>query len=48
MLVSRLWCSFLAAPMFPMANVKEEIMTRIPRMGVNQEEQEWRKKILEK
>lgn len=23
--------------MFPMANVKEEIMTRIPRMGVNQE-----------
>lgn len=30
LLRSRLWCSFLAAPMFPMASVKEEIIIRIP------------------
>lgn len=35
MLVSRLKCSFLAAPMFPMANVKEAIMIRIPGIRLN-------------
>lgn len=35
MLMSRLKCSFLAAPMFPIASVKEEIMTRIPEMELN-------------
>lgn len=29
----RLWCSFLAAPMFPMARVKEDTMTRRPEGG---------------
>lgn len=35
LLVSRLKCSFLAAPMFPMANVKEAIMIRIPGIRLN-------------
>lgn len=30
LLVRRLWCSFLAAPMLPMARVKEDTMTRRP------------------
>lgn len=38
----RLWCSFLAAPMFPMARVKDDIMTRTPRMGMDQ--RSWRKR----
>lgn len=29
----RLWCSFLAAPMFPMARVKEDTMTSRPEGG---------------
>lgn len=33
LLVRRLWCSFLAAPMFPMARVKEDTMTRRPEVG---------------
>ena len=38
LLVSRLACSFLAAPMFPMASVKEETMTRRPAGGDESEE----------
>jgi len=34
-LVSRLKCSFRAAPMLPMASVKEQIRTRKPGMGLN-------------
>lgn len=33
LLVRRLWCSFLAAPMFPMARVKEDTMTSRPEGG---------------
>lgn len=39
LLVSRLKCSFLAAPMFPMANVKEAIMIRIPGIRLKPQEQ---------
>lgn len=38
----------MAAPMFPMASVKEDIMTRIPEVGLNQKSRSGRKKMLER